>query len=471
MATAYRRLEIPSQHVVKAVSSVVAEYLTSNKLVLSPSYQRARCWKRSQNCGLIRSIMLNYPIPGITLYKLHPTNPDDTAAYAAGYRWECVDGQNRLHALLAFSTETSLPNDKGVEETVVWQSPIGEKTIGTLTEEERDQFDSYNLTICIIQSPMTLAERKDMFTLHQDGTRISRAEYIKNSQHPVSLFVSRHALRDHFLSAANGLLGSAKGDWIDIMADWVTLYTRSRDGYSPDDILASLDRNQTTLRKILKAKEAPPMTGPYAIPVTEDDYVPLLSLFNEQLFPAMAAAHGDKIKCHKFHILMLCYHFLVNDGTSIRPEILRKWFKKFGTPQIKKKQAEEEKDVLIMRWLYDELQRISSMSDSDSDAPVKPKRRAIPSRKRYEVWSKYFGSGGEGKCQCCDTPILFTRWELGHIEAVATGGSNDPANLLPVCGECNRSCGAEDLRKFCVREYPKGPFASSLPAAGGAGRA
>ena len=94
----------------------------------------------------------------------------------------------------------------------------------------------------------------------------------------------------------------------------------------------------------------------------------------------------------------------------------------------------------------------------------KPKRVTIPKKKRDALWTEHFGESKTGVCQCCQGAIVGPvggGWEQAHIVAVANGGKNDLTNLVPTCVSCNRSCGSEDLRIWCAREYPAAPFLSA----------
>lgn len=456
-AAPFSRLQTRSTTTPRTVQSIYRDFLENHKLELSPSYQRARCWKQAQNCGLINSIMRNWPIPLLTFYRLHPEEPDDAAAYARGVRYECVDGQNRLYAIKAFAEDTPLENDKGRAELVLWEGtdatrlPHGLR-LSECTETQQEWFYSYEIAVTIIEHRMSLAERKAMFTRLQDGTRISRAEYLKNTEHPVSQFVSRTHLRDRLLPALTGLMTGAKGEWMDLSADCITLYL-NRHITAP---MESINRNQNELRKVLKGDKKPVPGTPYDMPLAEADEAPLTALF-DTLIATLTAVRPPpesttKVRIHKFHIVTLFLH-LLTAAAPPAPNALQKWFRDtykqiaawapMGDPAIR--------DNLVME-LADALR------DEDSDAESAPRRRAIPKAKRQALWERYFGTEQEGVCQCCESKLFSVRWEQAHIVAVATGGSNDPSNLIPTCVSCNRSCGTEDLREFCLREYPSAPF-------------
>lgn len=444
MSTAHRRLAAPSKTVTQTANTIYAEYLEKGKLDLSPPYQRARCWKQKQNNGLIDTIMTRWPMPLVTFYKLHSTNPDDAEAYAKGYRFECVDGQNRLAAIQAFRAGTPLTSSKGKEEGVFWYRDGAAMRYVDLSEEEREDFDSYDMAVTVIQSPMTLSERKAMFTRLQDGTRISAADYMYNSDHAVSVFASNTDLRSKFLPVVRGLMTSANGDWLDVLADCATLYLRRAD----ESPFEALDRSQSELRKVLKRICDPAPGTKYDMPVKVSDYEPLTALF-DQLIAALEPAKGEKIKCHKFHVTVLFQHLLTG-GAIPSVSALHDWF---GT--YKRIGSELEAGTRSPE-VYAGL--LETLRNPEPKAEAPPKRRSPAKKKRMELWHTYFGEAHTGTCQCCEGSITIKTWEQAHITAVANGGTNDVANLVPTCRDCNRSCGTRNLMDWCYEEYPAAPL-------------
>jgi hypothetical protein len=459
---AFARLQTRSTTTPRTVQSIYRDFLENNKLDLTPSYQRARCWKQPQNCGLINSIMRNWPTPLLTFYRLHPEEPDDAAAYARGVRYECVDGQNRLFAIRAFYTGTPLENDKGRSEPVLWEGQAALRLPGGIQlrdcmEEQQEWFYSYEIAVTVIEHRMSLAERKAMFTRLQDGTRISRAEYLKNTEHPVSQFVSRTGLRDRLLPAITGLVTGAKGEWMDLSADCITIYL-NRSAAAPMD---SINRNQAELRAVLKGDKVASPGTKYDMPITPADEAPLTALFDTLICILNAVRPPPetttKVRIHKFHIVTLFLHLLT--ATPPPTPLLQSWFRTTYKDIVTWGKFEALEDPEIRVRLADTFTEALREDSSDtSSTEASPRRRAIPKAKRNALWARHFGSAGSGVCQCCEAPILFTRWEQAHIVAVAAGGTNDLSNLVPTCVGCNRSCGTEDLREFCVREYRTAPF-------------
>ncbi|MDP3104956.1 MAG: HNH endonuclease [Candidatus Methanoperedens sp.] len=71
------------------------------------------------------------------------------------------------------------------------------------------------------------------------------------------------------------------------------------------------------------------------------------------------------------------------------------------------------------------------------------------------VWTKYFPKTLKGICPCCkdikDNEINFGWFIIGHNIPVSKGGSSEPDNLVPICGECNQGMG----NKYSIVEWRK----------------
>ena len=449
----FTRLETPNTTTTLRISSLVGEYLDSNELDLSPPYQRARCWKIQQCNIFIDSIMHGWPLPIFTFYTLRPSDP----SYATGKRFECVDGQNRLSAIHAFRAGTPLLNDKGKEEWVTWTGQTGKETkqykdLDVATE--RGWFDRFVVAVTIIEAPMDMDSRKDMFMRLQNGTRCSVSENLKNSKHPVSQFVYDTGLRDRFRPVALGFLRAAPSEWLDTLVDCTTLYIHRADA----DPLKSLERVQSEVRNALKGKTFGE-TSVYNMPVPPADY-PALTPLMDQLITVLTAAKAEKVKCHKFHVSLLFLELLTGRAPdSLTPAILRKWFKSHdkivtdtkegGGPQAYKVYREQHATLL-------------AALDPPPPAVALVILPHPPTVVRDATWTRYFGESEVGICQCCEGPLKKTgpgdTWDLAHIDARSGGGSNEPENLVPTCKSCNTQCAKKNLKEWCESVHPSAPL-------------
>jgi 5-methylcytosine-specific restriction endonuclease McrA len=86
-------------------------------------------------------------------------------------------------------------------------------------------------------------------------------------------------------------------------------------------------------------------------------------------------------------------------------------------------------------------------------------KATIPKKLRVQVWDSVFPGERYGNCQVCKERLDMTNFEAGHIRAESKGGETSLRNLVPLCGQCNRSVGTKDLVEYC-NEYKIEPFRS-----------
>jgi hypothetical protein len=87
---------------------------------------------------------------------------------------------------------------------------------------------------------------------------------------------------------------------------------------------------------------------------------------------------------------------------------------------------------------------------------VSSHRKTIPKPTRRAVWDKYIGvDKGQGQCDICKRTIDKLDFECGHIIADADGGSITVDNLIPICGDCNKSMGKENYYLFKAKYMPQ----------------
>lgn len=104
------------------------------------------------------------------------------------------------------------------------------------------------------------------------------------------------------------------------------------------------------------------------------------------------------------------------------------------------------------------ISAIKNMLTSDGKEPIADAAVPAPEVKQKSgknkalsiaVWDKQFGPDARiGKCYVCSRPIKMEDYEMGHIVSAHDGGSKTIDNLLPVCKNCNRSCGTQNLHAF-----------------------
>lgn len=108
-------------------------------------------------------------------------------------------------------------------------------------------------------------------------------------------------------------------------------------------------------------------------------------------------------------------------------------------PEVKELKLKETKEVNAKAPKATELLK----------EPKEAKRKAIPKAIRTMLWNTYFtDDSAKGTCEVCSTQIKITDFEVGHIQSVASGGTDHISNLTPLCGACNKSIGARNVLEF-----------------------
>jgi len=95
----------------------------------------------------------------------------------------------------------------------------------------------------------------------------------------------------------------------------------------------------------------------------------------------------------------------------------------------------------------------SPLNSANTDPIIGKKytRKSISMTQRIRLWNHYFNDQRYGACYCCERKIEIIQFEAGHNIAVVNGGTNELANLRPVCSICNKSMGTENLEDFKKR--------------------
>jgi len=79
-------------------------------------------------------------------------------------------------------------------------------------------------------------------------------------------------------------------------------------------------------------------------------------------------------------------------------------------------------------------------------------KHKIPSTVRHEVWKRYVSEiYRKGKCFCCRTSeIEESNFDCGHVISRNNKGPISLENLRPICGQCNRSMGTQNMDEFII---------------------
>lgn len=121
--------------------------------------------------------------------------------------------------------------------------------------------------------------------------------------------------------------------------------------------------------------------------------------------------------------------------------------------EIEKVDIQMKEEISVIRTKYNKIKN-EIRQKYKKTLPKKP-RKSIPKTVKSDTWNKYIGKEkGIGKCECCSKEIDSKFFECGHVKSSKDGGEETVENLRPICGECNKSMGTENLYEFKKKHYP-----------------
>lgn len=433
-----------------------------DRVELHPIYQRDIKWNAEAMGELVRSIMSAGFVPSILLYKLQP---GDERRHPS-YKTEVVDGQHRLFTIYHYfhSKQVELPGKKPflislpyknedktitylfykeTAETVAWQAESGKK-VEYMTEEEKDTFNSFDLNVREIRSPLSLDQRRNLFLTLQKGVPVRGSDLYKNKTDvPLVRFISETKRWETRMKAA--MLGHcivyAQQYWL----NWVIRFFLIQNASDLDERATAFMVSDSRINQMIK-KGCVELNSTPESEAALDMAVTRFFSFIDILKP------GVKLTPTQFFASFT--HLL--DAQEGRESLLETHMKEWSTWGMTVKQRkmwenrgfdDAERQDCFERAV-DELESISV------PAPEPEARKNIPKAIRDAVWAAAFGDALIGNCFCCKKVIDIELWDCAHIVAHKKGGKDEKKNLLPACRGCNRSMGTENLMDFKARCYP-----------------
>ena len=90
-----------------------------------------------------------------------------------------------------------------------------------------------------------------------------------------------------------------------------------------------------------------------------------------------------------------------------------------------------------------------------AEGHVTKDRSQIPHLVHMEIWKRRFGMDVEGPCICCHNTIdaISRGHEIGHIQPVCLGGTNEWMNIIPICRTCNSNMADKNMDDWMRDQY------------------
>ena len=84
-------------------------------------------------------------------------------------------------------------------------------------------------------------------------------------------------------------------------------------------------------------------------------------------------------------------------------------------------------------------------------------KKTIDKNIRNRVWTIYNGNSLSGICYCCNDPIVYSSFHVGHNKPKSKEGTDNLSNLRPICSSCNLGMGNRySIEQYKAKYFSKG---------------
>jgi len=376
-----------------------------------PPYQRGAVWSKSKKQLLMDTIFRNMDIP--KLYLRAVNNPP--------YKYEVVDGQQRLRAIWEFC-EGKYP--LSTDCASVHGHDVAGKEFSELPNDLTDEFLAYDLSFVMLEET-TDEEVEEMFTRLNNGETLTAAEkrnalpgkmkeFVKElTMHPFLQDVAFKNTRYAFdqVCAQMTLLELA-GEPCDTKAKALDKMYKDR---------VKFDKNGSVAKKIKRVLNF------------------LDNAFREK--------SPELRKQNVVSIYLLVSELMEKYAISGRETTIRDWFVQFENDRrVEQNKDEDERNPDLIRYQEKVMQAVDSkdsiefrhkilmtsfLSYCPELEPLDPQREFTPEQ-RLTVFRKY-----NGICQKCGGEIKWDDFHADHVVPFSKGGKTTISNGQLLCAACN----------------------------------
>lgn len=154
----------------------LTDLLEKRESIHYPVFQREDVWSTQDQALLIDSIIVGIDIPKLYLYRIEEGEGEDVT-------WDCIDGHQRIEAILGYFDGNFLWNGKKFYE---------------LSKEEKDTILTYKLTICEVID-ITDEEIRQLFLRLQLGVPLNSGEKLNAINSNIGDFVKNVLKNTEFI--------------------------------------------------------------------------------------------------------------------------------------------------------------------------------------------------------------------------------------------------------------------------------
>ena len=376
-----------------------------------PTYQRGLVWSKSKKQLLMDSVLRRFDIP--KLYLRAVANPP--------YKYEVVDGQQRLRAIWEFCQD-KFP--LSTECDPVHGHAVADKRFSELPNDLVDDFQSYELSFVILEDT-TEDEVEEMFTRLNNGETLTAAEK-RNALHgQMKEFVKQLTLHSFFQNVAfkNTRFAfdqvCAQMTLLELAGGPTDTKAKALDKMYKDHI--KFNEKGNIARKIKRVLNFLDNTFPEKTPELRKQNVVSLYLLVSELMEKYAIGGKE--------------------------DTFKEWFIRFERARRKEQnKPEDERDPDWVRYQEKTLQAVDSKDSIEFRhkmlmtsfllyypelEPLDP-QRDFAEEQRITIFRKY-----NGICQSCGKEIKWDEFHADHIVPFSKGGKTTVANGQLLCAKCN----------------------------------
>lgn len=433
-----------------------------DRINMKPPYQRPYEWTYLTSCKLINTVMTNGIIPGLINYEYQ-----DDDIRIDDFRCENIDGQHRLKTIYAYRNgkyielenkkkfvpswiyiEEDNPNEKEYvfySETDDVKEWCESKQIipKYMTKKEQDHFDNYALEIRTICDPLTIRQRRALFSSLQNGAQVKNSNFLKNIvSNPFIDYLSKYNFEEKMKFILNKHCTKCS---LNYWVQWITrLYLifveKNKKEYSMETISRLFTKKDSEYKNMIETVEKLDMR----FDISEKEKILFYENFNRfynfiiqfyfkfnptKLFSLFAhLANADE---NREEILFSNMRFWNNEHGKRDGKIAKKMWEVTA-------ETDERKQYFIE--CIEQLDKYTEPANETKKITIKPKLK-------QKVWFNNFSSDKNGNCPC-GVSITIDDCEFGHIKAWARGGETIEKNLKPVCKHCNRQMGIRHMDDY-----------------------
>lgn len=412
-----------------------------DRLNLEPGFQRKSVWQTIDRKKLIQSILQNYPLPSVFLYK--STDEDGRLVY------DVLDGKQRLESVFMFQGLGQFRRDKFSIKMQLHEDDDVEEWAWKDIQKKGHEHLITGYKIQTVEVSGSLDDIIELFVrINSTGKRLTGQE-------------KRHArfFTSPFLKRAGQLAERFKKFFAESHIMTSAQLSRMKHVELIAEIMASIHNGspinkKTALDKIIHGKT---IEGK-ALTECAKEFVRTLNIVKKMYFPALRSSRFTN-SSEFYSLFMFTWEmdknkFILTDAKrNKQAQTLLLWLSD-GVDLVRKKISHAEGATPDQQVFANYL--FTTRGDSDSSATrtrradilrqllgglfeKKDEKRGFTPEQRRLVWN----SDEEKVCTKCGEKLTWENFTIDHIKPYSLGGRSSLSNAALMCRSCNSKKGAK----------------------------